>query len=80
MVYACLFNCGWSHLSEQVLKYRVQDRKNLRCKEYLNVFCLFLQTGTIFVTSGPDCSKLTTSLVNVSLKFQTLLKYAITFY
>ena len=30
--------------------------------------CFFFQ-----VSSGPSCSKLTTSLVNVSLKFQTLI-------
>ena len=27
----------------------------------------------LFLHSGPDCSKLTTSLVNISLKFQTLI-------
>ena len=29
--------------------------------------------NTLLQTSGPGCSKLTTSLINVSLKFQTLI-------
>ena len=32
-----------------------------------------LQTGLVVRKSGPGCSKLTTLLVNVSLKFQTLI-------
>ena len=31
------------------------------------------QTDAITCTTGPGCSKLTTSLVNISLKFQTLI-------
>ena len=34
--------------------------------------CLFERKLVLF-SSGPGCSKLTTSLVNVSLKFQTLI-------
>ena len=32
-----------------------------------------LQIGLVVRNSGPSCSKLTMSLVNVSLKFQTLI-------
>ena len=46
------------------------------CTSYKALVSLFSVHNTIWTSdqhSGPDCSKLTTSLVNVSLKFQTLL-------
>ena len=44
---------------------------------FINICCACEATSTIhqctFGITGPGCSKLTTSLVNVSLKFQTLI-------
>ena len=47
-------------ISESILRYQLSD---IRSQLQLNL------PGQ----SGPGCSKLTTSLVNVSLKFQTLI-------
>ena len=49
------------------------------CKSHMSVLVkLVLLKATVYISmktrkSGPSCSKLTTSLVNVSLKFQTLI-------
>ena len=57
--------------------------KGIKCEHlqsyaiYIALLCTYrtgankVEYGSSIKTSGPGCSKLTTSLVNVSLKFQT---------
>ena len=56
-------------------KYRLGTISNTKLMAGLNRFYRILTSPTTFYLQrpGPSCSKLTTSLVNVSLKFQTLI-------
>ena len=68
MIKQLLFNFE-SHFFRGLSKFRLY---RIACK--VNVY--FVDDPikfTIRLTSGPGCSKLTTSLVDVSLKFQTLI-------
>ena len=42
-------------------------------KNILSIMILLVAVHVYWIRTGPGCSKLTTSLVNVSLKFQTLI-------
>ena len=56
------FECHLRHFLSGALRVNIADQR------FINV-----SLKKVLCCSGPGCSKLTTSLVNVSLKFQTLI-------
>ena len=75
----CVF---FSNNAKQILIYNCSSKKQDSVLENLELMVLSIKSKEkacrdslcIFSRStGPGCSKLTTSLVNVSLKFQTLI-------
>ena len=83
VLYGLNFSDSWDTFAENIIKLAEANepvskasRESVKRSPYVNNHCLpaikkqELQMDEI---PGPGCSKLTTSLVNVSLKFQTLI-------